>query len=151
MFLLTHRIPTFKHVKNKTWHQSTIFQNRWPPFCQIGIIFTLTLTRSTTSSGSKFKLNILTGKWLNTSTVWDWKIHVAEYIILPDVCWGINSIYGSGYLNTSIHVQTKINDFATMVRILKYNNQITIIGCTPLEKSISTNVFWKTMLTSASE
>ena len=30
----------FEHIKDKTWHQSTRFQNSWPPFCQIWIIFT---------------------------------------------------------------------------------------------------------------
>ena len=33
-------IPPFKHVKDKMWHQSAIFENSWPPFCQIWIIFT---------------------------------------------------------------------------------------------------------------
>ena len=38
--LLAHQIPAFGYVKDKTWPQSTLFQNRWPPFWQIWIIFT---------------------------------------------------------------------------------------------------------------
>ena len=33
-------IWAFKHVENKTWHESAIFKNSWPSFCQIWIIFT---------------------------------------------------------------------------------------------------------------
>ena len=39
-FLLAHLVPPFQHVENKMWHQSAIFENSWPPFCQIRIIFT---------------------------------------------------------------------------------------------------------------
>ena len=38
-FLLTHGISAFKHVADKTWHQSVRFENSWPLFCQIWIIF----------------------------------------------------------------------------------------------------------------
>ena len=37
---LAHQVPPFKHVKDKMCHQSAIFENSWPPFCQIWIIFT---------------------------------------------------------------------------------------------------------------
>ena len=30
-FLLAHYVPPFKHVKDKMWHQSAIFENSWPP------------------------------------------------------------------------------------------------------------------------
>ena len=33
-FLLAHYISPFKHVKDKTGHQSARFENRWPPFCK---------------------------------------------------------------------------------------------------------------------
>ena len=39
-FLLALCVPPFKHDKDKMWHQSAIFENRWTPFCQIWIIFT---------------------------------------------------------------------------------------------------------------
>ena len=39
-FLLAHYVPPFEYVKDKMWHQSAIFDNSWPPFCQIWIIFT---------------------------------------------------------------------------------------------------------------
>ena len=38
--LLAHSVPPFKHVKAIMWHQSARFEKRWPPFCQIWIIFT---------------------------------------------------------------------------------------------------------------
>ena len=38
--LLPHSVPLFKHVKAIMWHQSAIFENSWPPLCQIWIIFT---------------------------------------------------------------------------------------------------------------
>ena len=38
--LLAHSVPTFKHVKDKMWHQSARFEKSWPTFCQIWIIFT---------------------------------------------------------------------------------------------------------------
>ena len=31
---------TFKHVNGTLWHESAIFENSWPLFCQIWIIFT---------------------------------------------------------------------------------------------------------------
>ena len=40
IFLLAHLLPPLKHVKDKIRHQSAIFENSWPPFCQIWIIFT---------------------------------------------------------------------------------------------------------------
>ena len=39
-FLLSHQVPPFKQVKDKMWHQSAIYENSWPPFCQIWIIVT---------------------------------------------------------------------------------------------------------------
>ena len=39
-FVLAHYVPLFKYVKDKIWHQSARFENSWPPFCQIWIIFT---------------------------------------------------------------------------------------------------------------
>ena len=33
-------LPHFKYVKDKIWHQSARFENSWPPFCKIWIIFT---------------------------------------------------------------------------------------------------------------
>ena len=38
--LLAHEVPPFKHGKDKMWRQAATFENRWPPFCQIWIIFT---------------------------------------------------------------------------------------------------------------
>ena len=38
--LLTQCISAFKYGDDKTWHQSARFENSWPPFCQIWIIFT---------------------------------------------------------------------------------------------------------------
>ena len=40
IFILAHQVSPFEHVKDKMWHQSAIFENRWPPCCQIWIIFT---------------------------------------------------------------------------------------------------------------
>ena len=34
-FISTLNTRFFEHVKDKTWHQSARFQNRWPPFYQI--------------------------------------------------------------------------------------------------------------------
>ena len=62
IFISTLRtIPPFKHVKDKKWHQSAIFENSWLPFCQIWII-SLTWScgsrqRDTISSVWKFRLN----------------------------------------------------------------------------------------------
>ena len=39
-FLFAHQVPPFNHVKDKMWQQSARFENSWPPFCQIWIIFT---------------------------------------------------------------------------------------------------------------
>ena len=69
IFLLAHQVPPFKHVKDKMWHQSAIFENRWPPCCQIWI-FSLTWScgsrqRDTTSSKWKFRLNNLAVKKQN--------------------------------------------------------------------------------------
>ena len=35
-----YQVPPIKHVKDKMWHQSAIFENSCSPFCQIWIIFT---------------------------------------------------------------------------------------------------------------
>ena len=65
-FLLAHWVPPFKHGKDKMWHQSAIFENSWPQFCQICIIFTCgSRQRDTTSSGWKFRLNNLEVKGLS--------------------------------------------------------------------------------------
>ena len=39
-FLLAHQVPHLKYGKDKMWHQPARFEKRWPPFCQIWIIFT---------------------------------------------------------------------------------------------------------------
>ena len=40
IFYLQNKYTPIKHVKDKMWHQSAIFENSWPLFCQIWIIFT---------------------------------------------------------------------------------------------------------------
>ena len=40
VFKFILHIKYFEHVSDKTWHKSARFRNRWPPFCQISIIFT---------------------------------------------------------------------------------------------------------------
>ena len=55
-------------MKDKIWHQSAIFENSWPPFCQIWIIFThlkvwIASARHNFKWG-KFRLNNLAVKGL---------------------------------------------------------------------------------------
>ena len=49
IFLSAHYVTPFEYDKDKMWHKSAIFENSWPPFCQIW---------------RKFRLNNLAGKWL---------------------------------------------------------------------------------------
>ena len=58
-------LSAFEHVKDKTLHQKTRFQNRRHPFCQILITFTCSCgfcQRDTTSNWGKLKLNNLAVK-----------------------------------------------------------------------------------------
>ena len=63
------------------WHPSSIFENSWPPYCQIWIIFThlklWIVSADTISSGWKFRLNNLAVKGL---TLW---CHIGGYVGQP--------------------------------------------------------------------
>ena len=53
-----------ERVKNKLWHQSSRFENSWPLFCHIWIIFPhlkLWIASDTTYSG--WKLNLIKFQW----------------------------------------------------------------------------------------
>ena len=71
--VLTIYPPILEHVKDKTRHKSAIFQNGWPPFCQIWIIFT-----HSKLSEWKFRLNNLAVKDLKREQI----INLYNYVIL---------------------------------------------------------------------